>query len=365
MCCAASKLPPLAASTTVGNYQYTLYSTSATFTAAEAACAAAGGHLASFATSAEASTVLTAFNAFFVSGPVVVGSVSPQLVWIGLNKLRSGSGDWSWTDLSPVSYVDFGKRYEASAVSYYAARQCAAVWWERSKVRRAAQLSAPPASSSPAASLHLVADRETVWLRCAQAWAPRACTETNPYICKKVASGASFAPPPPLPLYNNGGNFTLPITYEGSRYLYVSDPRSYAAAKRFCAAALPNGRLAYGTASNSSTPTWSHYYWVMQQVRRPGGQQAPFSRALALWRGRVAHLAPERIVHMHNRVAGGRVPGQRAVQRPVPATAAAGAAGAAHQHGLPHHCGARRRQQHLGGRLCQQHRLVGQLLQRR
>lgn len=58
-------------------------------------------------------------------------------------------------------------------------------------------------------------------------------------------------PPPPEP--------------QGFKYMYVADSRSRAAADRFCASALPGGRVAYATAANgSSLPTWPDYPWVMQ-----------------------------------------------------------------------------------------------------
>ncbi len=102
-----------------------------------------------------------------------------QLIWIGLSKLRGGAGGYSWTDLTPVSYSGFQYQYFANAASYFSARQCVAIWWERGRL-----------------------------------WAPRACSESRPYICKKPTSGAVVSPPPPLPLYTNGGRFTFPFTYQ-------------------------------------------------------------------------------------------------------------------------------------------------------
>ncbi len=72
--------PSITGSTfTYSGYDYTLSSGSATFTAAEAACVAAGGHLASFKTAAEQTAVLNAFNSAFESGPVAVDSKYQQV----------------------------------------------------------------------------------------------------------------------------------------------------------------------------------------------------------------------------------------------------------------------------------------------
>lgn len=89
-------------------------------------------------------------------------------------------------------------------------------------------------------------------------------------MCRKPTIAAGFPPPPPLPLYGGGtGRFDLPIVYNNYSYLYVSEPRSYSSAQRYCKATVPGGRLAYGTSETGGAPLprWTDYWNIMSQVR--------------------------------------------------------------------------------------------------
>lgn len=63
----------------VGLFTYTLYPDALSWTAAEAQCGSLGGHLASFGSVSDYTSVITAYAADFRSGPVAVGTIGEQV----------------------------------------------------------------------------------------------------------------------------------------------------------------------------------------------------------------------------------------------------------------------------------------------
>lgn len=151
-------------------------------------------------------------------------TILPQLIWIGFNTLWSSTGEWVWSDDSPVTYTNFGRQYVSSPDAYRATRQCAALWYIRGGI-----------------------------------WTPRPCTELRPFVCKKPKAGTPAPSAPPLPLHGNSGSFSTKFRVGSFDYMYVADARNWAAAHRFCQQAMPGGRLAYAS-------SWGDYYSVMAKV---------------------------------------------------------------------------------------------------
>ncbi len=184
--------------------------------AAQQACVAAGGHLASFASAAELATVNAALLAAIAAAPynwptpALPYTDSYRPLWVGLYEgTTAGLPDWRWSDATPLAFSGFGS-YMYGASPALAASDCAAMHMDRSG-----------------------------------AWSQQACSRTLQYLCKELDVAAApppLPPPPPATARQLQHTFTI----GASTYTYVMQPRSFAAAQRYCAstALYGNGELA-------------------------------------------------------------------------------------------------------------------------
>lgn len=240
--------PPLdllpAASVVVSYATYRLVSpTASTWLAAQQACVGLGGHLASFASAAELTAVRDALVAALAAySPPYTTSWAP--LWIGLYERSLSYGeDWRWSDRSPLTFSGFGQ-YELNAASN-------------------------PPTTPNCGALHL--DR-------AGQWSVQGCGTQLQYLCKlaNVANAPPPSPPPAAPATARQLAFRFAVG--DLTYTLVMQPRSYAAANRYCGSLDPGGTLAVPADARVGVAC------VSRGVVLGGGMELLLVWAMGLWR---------------------------------------------------------------------------------